>query len=46
MGGGFLYTNNDSVSLGLVCGLGDIAQAQKACRKCWKILNNTPPFAR
>ncbi len=46
MGGGFLYTNKDSVSLGLVCGLGDIAHAQKACRKCWKILNNTPLFAR
>lgn len=30
MGGGFLYTNNDSVSLGLVCGLGDIAHAQKS----------------
>lgn len=30
MGGGFLYTNRDSVSLGLVCGLGDIAQAQKS----------------
>ena len=30
MGGGFLYTNRDSVSLGLVCGLGDIAHAQKS----------------
>ncbi|WP_044067959.1 FAD-dependent oxidoreductase, partial [Escherichia coli] len=30
MGGGFLYTNKDSVSLGLVCGLGDIAHAQKS----------------
>ncbi len=39
-------TNKDSVSLGLVCGLGDIAHAKKVCRKCWKILNNTPPFAR
>ena len=29
MGGGFLYTNKDSISLGLVCGLGDIAHAQK-----------------
>ncbi|NDO83657.1 FAD-dependent oxidoreductase [Citrobacter sp. NCU1] len=30
MGGGFLYTNRDSISLGLVCGLGDIAHAQKS----------------
>lgn len=30
MGGGFLYTNRDSVSLGLVCGLGDMALAQKS----------------
>lgn len=30
MGGGFLYTNHDSISLGLVCGLGDIAHASKS----------------
>ncbi|MEO3739919.1 FAD-dependent oxidoreductase [Kosakonia sp. WA-90] len=30
MGGGFLYTNRDSVSIGLVCGLGDIGQARKS----------------
>ncbi|WP_213134897.1 FAD-dependent oxidoreductase [Citrobacter sp. FP75] len=30
MGGGFLYTNRDSISLGLVCGLGDIAHATKS----------------
>lgn len=30
MGGGFLYTNRDSVSLGLVCGLGDMAHTQKS----------------
>ena len=30
MGGGFLYTNRDSISLGLVCGLGDMAHAQKS----------------
>ncbi|HEF0061830.1 TPA: FAD-dependent oxidoreductase [Citrobacter pasteurii] len=30
MGGGFLYTNKDSVSLGLVCGLGDIGHATKS----------------
>ncbi|MGG7445105.1 FAD-dependent oxidoreductase [Kosakonia oryzendophytica] len=30
MGGGFLYTNRDSVSIGLVCGLGDIGQAGKS----------------
>lgn len=30
VGGGFLYTNKDSISLGLVCGLGDIAHTQKS----------------
>ncbi|PWD16672.1 FAD-dependent oxidoreductase [Salmonella enterica subsp. enterica serovar Rubislaw] len=30
MGGGFLYPNRDSVSLGLVLGLGDIAHATKS----------------
>lgn len=30
MGGGFIYTNRDSISLGLVCGLGDIAHAGKS----------------
>ena len=30
MGGGFLYTNQDSISLGLVCGLGDIAHTTKS----------------
>lgn len=30
MGAGFLYTNKDSISLGLVCGLGDIAHASKS----------------
>lgn len=30
MGGGFLYTNQDSISLGTVCGLGDIAHATKS----------------
>ncbi|SEL72009.1 electron transfer flavoprotein-quinone oxidoreductase [Kosakonia sacchari] len=30
MGGGFLYTNRDSVSIGLVCGLGEIGQAGKS----------------
>ncbi len=30
MGGGVLYTNKESVSLGLVCGVGDIAHAQKS----------------
>ncbi|MEO3988475.1 FAD-dependent oxidoreductase [Pseudocitrobacter cyperus] len=30
MGGGFLYTNQDSVSLGLACGLGDMAHAKKS----------------
>ncbi|MCL2891527.1 FAD-dependent oxidoreductase [Brenneria tiliae] len=30
MGGGFLYTNRDTLSLGLVCGLGDMARASKS----------------
>lgn len=30
MGGGFLYTNRESISLGLVCGLGGIEKAQKS----------------
>lgn len=30
MGGGFLYTNKDSISLGLVCGLGEIAHTSKS----------------
>ena len=30
MGGGFLYTNRDTLSLGLVCGLDGIAQARKS----------------
>ncbi|MCO7261594.1 FAD-dependent oxidoreductase [Dickeya zeae] len=30
MGGGFLYTNRDTISLGLVCGLGDIERATKS----------------
>lgn len=30
MGGGFLYTNRDSISLGLVCGLGEIGHAGKS----------------
>lgn len=29
MGGGFLYTNEDSISLGVVCGLGDIEKSPK-----------------
>ncbi|HFZ8993973.1 TPA: FAD-dependent oxidoreductase [Citrobacter freundii] len=29
MGGGFLYTNRDTLSLGVVCGLGDIEHAHK-----------------
>ncbi|MCL2894006.1 FAD-dependent oxidoreductase [Brenneria tiliae] len=30
LGGGFLYTNRDTLSLGLVCGLGDIEKARKS----------------
>jgi len=30
MGGGFLYTNRESISLGLVCGLGGIENARKS----------------
>lgn len=30
LGGGFLYTNKDSVSLGVVCGLGEIERSDKS----------------
>ncbi|XNM90342.1 FAD-dependent oxidoreductase [Escherichia coli] len=43
---GFLYTNKDSISLGLVCDWVISPMRKKASHKCWKILNNTPPFAR
>lgn len=45
MGGGFLYTNKDSISLGLVCGLGDIAHAQKRAAML-EDFKQHPPFAR
>ncbi|WP_437888235.1 FAD-dependent oxidoreductase [Phytobacter sp. V91] len=37
MGGGFLYTNRESVSLGLVCGLGEI---EKACKSVPQMLED------
>lgn len=40
MGGGFLYTNENTLSLGLVCGLHHLHDAKNRCRKCWKISNN------
>ncbi len=45
MGGGFLYTNRDSVSLGLVCGWATLLTRPKAYRKCWKILNSIRQYA-
>ncbi len=37
MGGGFLYTNETTLSLGLVCGLHHLKDAKIGSRKCWKI---------
>ena len=45
MGGGFLYTNKDSVSLGLVCGLGDIAHAQKSVPQMLEDFKQHPAVA-
>lgn len=41
MGGGFLYTNEDTISLGLVCGLHHIKDAKNPFHKCSKISNST-----
>lgn len=41
MGGGFLYTNRESISLGLVCGLGVLKKRKNRFRRCWRILNST-----
>lgn len=46
MGGGFLYTNETSVSLGLVCGLHALKDAKNLYRSCWKTLSNIPPWHR
>ena len=45
MGGGFLYTNKDSISLGLVCGLGDIAHAQKSVPQMLEDFKQHPAVA-
>ena len=45
MGGGFLYTNKDSVSLGLVCGLSDIAHAQKSVPQMLEDFKQHPAVA-
>ncbi len=45
MGGGFLYTNRDSVSLGLVCGLGDIAHATKSVPQMLEDFKQHPAVA-
>ncbi len=45
MGGGFLYTNENTLSLGLVLWFCIICMTQKnRCRKCWKISNNIRPL--
>ncbi len=46
MGGGFLYTNENTLSLGLVCGLHHLHDAKNRCRKCWKISNSIRPLHR
>ena len=45
MGGGFLYTNKDSISLGLVCGLADIAHAQKSVPQMLEDFKQHPAVA-
>lgn len=42
MGGGFLYTNEDTISLGVVCGLGDIENAPKTVPQMLEDLKNHP----
>lgn len=42
MGGGFLYTNEDSISLGVVCGLGDIEKSPKTVPQMLEDLKNHP----
>ena len=42
MGGGFLYTNEDSISLGVVCGLGDIERSPKTVPQMLEDLKNHP----
>lgn len=46
MGGGFLYTNENTLSLGLVCGPIICMTQKNRCRKCWKISNNIRPLHR
>ncbi len=46
MGGGFLYTNETTLSLGLVCGLHHLKDAKNRSRKCWKISNSIRPLRR
>ncbi len=41
MGGGFLYTNENTLSLGLVCGCIIYMTRKNRCRKCWKISNTS-----
>lgn len=42
MGGGYLYTNKDSISLGMVCGLGEIEKATKSVPQMLEDLKNHP----
>ncbi len=42
MGGGFLYTNKDSVSLGVVCGLAHIGDSNKSVPKMLEDFKNHP----
>ncbi len=42
MGGGFLYTNESSISLGLVCGLGHIEDSNKTVPQMMEDFKNHP----
>ncbi|AFJ48372.1 FAD-dependent oxidoreductase FixC [Shimwellia blattae] len=45
MGGGFLYTNRDSVSLGLVCGLHHLQEAKKSVPQMLEDFKHHPVIA-
>lgn len=45
IGGGFLYTNRDSVSLGVVCNVADIWKGEKAVPELLEDLKNHPAIA-
>lgn len=45
VGGGFLYTNKDSISLGVVCTISDLVQGQKTLPQMMEDFKNHPSVA-